>query len=128
LRHLVDIHALRKWVFERHHTDREKAKKFWLKGKREEAYKILQHMITAESVMFKLRARASKAGGINNISLTLLDLQDLVQKGMNESDRGWMQLEWPEVEIMHTIRLDEMKWYKIGFFSKRRRSSLINFR
>lgn len=53
---LPDIVALEAWVVERNPVDYEKAKKFWSKGKKEEAVKTLQHMITA-TVVTKERQR-----------------------------------------------------------------------
>lgn len=107
--HLVDVTAMETWVSKRHAVDREKAKKFWLKGKPEEAYKILQHMITAEATIAGLRVKGKHTSESHKFTLEMSDLQELVQKGKNEDDRAWMEFEWPEVEALHSIRLNNIR-------------------
>jgi len=107
MKHLVrDIPVIDAWITSRHLVDRGKAKKFWGKGKRKEAFKILQHMIMADSVV---RGLNGMVGGtreqLSSISLTMPDLHGFVEGGRDESDWTWIGLDWEEVEKLHTIRL-----------------------
>lgn len=108
LKHLVrDISTVEEWVAERHLVDREKAKKFWLKEKREAAYKILQHMIMAEYLTRGLKTMATDAAGrLECIELTVQEIQEFVQRGRDANDRSWIGLGWDEVELLHTARLE----------------------
>lgn len=107
MKHLVqDIPVIDAWIASRHLVDREKAKKFWGKGKQKEASKILQHMIMAESVV---RGLNGLGGGtrkqLSSITLTMTDLHGFVESGRDESDWTWYGLDWEEVEKFHTIGL-----------------------
>ncbi|RDB24008.1 hypothetical protein Hypma_008632 [Hypsizygus marmoreus] len=107
LKRLVpDIAVLEAWVAARQGADCDKAKKFWLKGKKGDAFKILQHMIMAEYVVRALRGKAQDAGGrLNDVSLEVAELRAFVREGRDKSDRDWMDLEWAAVEALHTVRL-----------------------
>ena len=107
MKHLVQgIPVLKKWVATRHLADREKAKKFWGKGKREEAYKILQHMIMAECILHALEEKMKEAGGsLHRVTLSMAELQDITRGGRDENDRKWIGLLWSEVETCHNTRL-----------------------
>ncbi|KAF5386989.1 hypothetical protein D9615_001963 [Tricholomella constricta] len=100
-----DIHVLDAWVTSRHPVDHEKAKKFWLKGKRKDGFKVLQHMITADSVLRGLRKKVQEGRELSSITLTVAELHDFVQGGRDESDWNWLGLEWGEVKEAHAVRL-----------------------
>lgn len=106
MRHMVKgIGPLEAWIVARHAIDREKAKKFWSKGVQGKAYKILQHMITAESVLRVLKDKEN--GTLEGLSLSMEELHGAVQSGQNDSDKDWMSQTWAAVEIAHTKRLQE---------------------
>ncbi|KAG6845202.1 hypothetical protein H0H87_012529 [Tephrocybe sp. NHM501043] len=107
MRHLVpDVSVVENWVAARYGDDLEKAKKFWQKGKRKDAFKILQHMLMAESVIRGLRAKLiGTPGHLCSISLTMAELQAFVRQGSDESDWTWLGLEWDVVQALHNRRL-----------------------
>ncbi|KAF9466231.1 hypothetical protein BDZ94DRAFT_1251453, partial [Collybia nuda] len=78
---IPDIGILDAWVVERNHIDYEKAKKFWIKNKKEEAFKILQHIITATIVIKGIKQKAEIAGHLRHVALNLHELQTLVREG-----------------------------------------------
>lgn len=103
---LPDIDTLEAAVAERNPVDYEKAKKFWGKGKKEEGFKILQHMITATVVTKELRRKAEAARNLSLVTLSLQNLQTLVREGRDDGDRNWLSLSWSEVEIAHRARIE----------------------
>ncbi|KAF8061659.1 hypothetical protein FPV67DRAFT_1673277 [Lyophyllum atratum] len=107
MRHLVqEVPVINEWIASRLLIDREKAKKFWAKGKRKDAFKVLQHMIVAKYVVQGLNGKVKSTGGqLRSISLTMDELHGFVQRGTDESDWTWLNLGWEEVEELHTIRL-----------------------
>jgi hypothetical protein len=104
-----DIETLETWVAARKVVDCEKAKKFWSKGKREEAFKILQHMIMTSRVTRELRRMAELVGHLNRVVLRVQDLQTMVKEGRDDNDKEWLSLSWSEVETAHRARIKDSK-------------------
>ena len=58
MRHLLqDMRVIEEWIAARHLVDRQRARRFWGKEKREEACKFLQHMIMTESFVQALKKK-----------------------------------------------------------------------
>jgi hypothetical protein len=112
MNHLLQgMRIIEEWVAARHIVDREKAKKFWDKGKREEACKILQHMIMAESFVLALKKKTGETSGdLHCVALSMEELQDIVQGGRNDSDQSWIGLTWSEVETSYIARITAIKY------------------
>ncbi|KAJ7633020.1 hypothetical protein FB45DRAFT_1058017 [Roridomyces roridus] len=108
-RSLVDLDKMRRWVAERREKDMEKASKFWAKGgSREKGWKILQHAISAESILRGLE-KMVEGEKIGDVVLTKEMVQRFVAGGQDEDDRAWLGWDWGEVREAHAKRIQGPK-------------------
>lgn len=55
-----------------------------------------------------LHAKAQHAGGFKFVNLKMSYLlQNLVQRGRDETNRAWIDLTWAEVDVLHIQRIDK---------------------
>jgi hypothetical protein len=98
---LVDPDAIKTYLKERQAKDLDKAEKFWLKGNRQSAWKILKHILHAEALYNHLAVALRE----KQVTLTIDDVQTIVRPATLLCDKDWMQLDWSNV---HTAVIDAL--------------------
>lgn len=97
----VDSEAVRMWLETRQGKDLQKAEKFWLKGNRQSAWKILRHILHGQALYNHLAVALRE----KQINLTVNDVQTIVRSATLLCDKAWMQLDWTDA---HTAVIDAL--------------------
>ena len=91
----VDPEAVRTWLETRQAKDLVKAEKFWLKGNRQSAWKILRHILHGQALYNYLVGALRE----NQITLSVNDVQTILRPATLLCDKAWMQLDWADVHV-----------------------------
>ncbi|CAF1077224.1 unnamed protein product [Adineta ricciae] len=89
----IDPATMKTWMETRRAKDLDKAEKFWLKGNRQAAWKILRHILHAK-VLYDYLVIALRE---KRVPLTIDDIQTIVRPASLLCDKSWMQLDWSDV-------------------------------
>lgn len=100
----IDPDTIKTWLDERQAKDLEKAEKFWLKGNRQVAWKILRHLLHANVLYNHLVVFLHG----KRVTLTIDEIQTIVRPATFLCDKGWMQMEWSNVNTAVTDALTQL--------------------
>lgn len=100
----IDPDTIKTWLDERQAKDLEKAEKFWLKGNRQVAWKILRHLLHANVLHNHLVVFLHG----KRVTLTIDEIQTIVRPATFLCDKGWMQMEWSNVNTAVTDALTQL--------------------